>query len=192
MKNAIFFCFIFQCYSLQSFSQLQSKQNIINEIGSHYSELGSHYSELGSFSNENKKQKQIADSFFNKQSISDCLQLNNHYSYTIKYYSFMRILQLNKDQAYNVLLQHITDSTKIIPNWVCMIDEYKFNVLIASNYSNYITLSNKNKQFCTGGFCFNNETKMYKKEYKKLKTGLKQLLIKNNIFKAVQQESYLF
>ncbi len=185
MKTALIFYLIFQWCSLQSFCQQQNVQNIVAEIGSHDIELGSE-------SVSNRNQKKYADSFLNRQFISNWVQYINHQSYTVKYYAFMHILQTDVQQAYNVLQQLVADSTQVTPNRTCMVQSYKFNVLLAIAFCNYIKFSKESTQFCTGGYCFSFNNKLHKKEYKNWKVILKQLLVKHNIYEAVKAECYLY
>ena len=87
-----------------------------------------------------------ADTLLGTLPLANAIAYFHDTSHTLKYYSYLRILLLNDDTAFNVLANVITDSTLVYcrfdDNW----NHIKFNHLLALEYKMFI-----DAKYSTGG-----------------------------------------
>ncbi len=130
--------FIFLSPTLQaqnSWKLTPTKERLYKEIVSEFV-----IQDLGFFEDEDEEMRgwNKADSLFKDMPISIALKYCNDSSYSIKYYSFLKILGQNDSLAFIILSKYISDSTKINFQVEDIGGEVKFNEFLARAYETFI------------------------------------------------------
>lgn len=126
------------------------------------------YYYLGSLAHISKT-RQKADSLFKNAGIDITLKYINEKSYSVKYYAFIRLLELSDSLAFNYLTLNITDSTLVWKIGGCMSWANKFNELIASEYKTFVSYKYKGQSFSVDHRAYIFTERNRKLEKKKLK-----------------------
>ncbi|MBL7749525.1 MAG: hypothetical protein JNM19_18955 [Chitinophagaceae bacterium] len=102
------------------------------------------------------KPRKKADSLFATLPLDQVLLLTDHPSYTIRYYSFLRLLRLNDTMAFDFLEKNINDSVMVDVKEACMYSSYPFNKMILDHTAFYANSKCKGVSCTTGGqaYCF--------------------------------------
>jgi hypothetical protein len=85
-----------------------------------------------------------ADTLLGKLSLHKTLDYFHDSSHTLRYYSFLRLLLLDDEIAYKVLINNITDSTKVQWHFDDEMGSERFNQLLATEYKIFIQLKYHN------------------------------------------------
>ena len=161
-----------------------SSQNAINSITRNerlHNEISDHIviesKGFGPWGLETSLLWRKADTLFGKLQLSKAINYFYDSSYTIKYYTFLRILLLDDDVALRLLTSIITDSTKIHWHFDDEMGSEKFNQLLAHEYKIFIQLKYHNggklsgtdsHYFGTGIYYFpKSNEKLWNKKYTK-------------------------
>ncbi len=181
MKPPIFIIFLLSLTDI-TYSQKnieQEKQRLIAEI------KNCDYVEsycLGEACNSYSELYKKADTLFTLTNKDDALTYFGDSSYSLKYYSFLHLLDYSDSLAFELLKRNITDETKIDYTFADLSSNTKFVNLLIHEYQNFI----KSKYFFGGrtvmsGHRILNFPPANKYVYKRKNKELDQLLKKNNI-----------
>ncbi|MEO8406584.1 MAG: hypothetical protein ABI480_18375 [Chitinophagaceae bacterium] len=123
-----------------------------------------------------------ADSLFALSTLNGAVNYFNDTSYSLKYYSFLYILDHNDSLAFQLLTQNISDKRAIDYTFADMSGNTKFSHLIINEYRNFIKMKYLYGGHATlGGHRSLNFPTANKSVYKKRSRELDQLLANNNI-----------
>ena len=145
-------------YAQFNYDSINWRQKILNEIKAE-DQIIDHYLKEG------KK----VDSLFRHISINEAISYFEDSSYVIKYYSFIRIMELNDSTAFEYLKTYIKDSTEIVHQMSCMNSTEHFNMLIGEDYKRYMKYKYSYTSFTIKGRTYLSEKVNHKKRKKMMK-----------------------
>gem|GEM_PF-3812683 len=105
-----------------------------------------------------------ADSLFRHISLAMAFSYFADSSYTVKYYLFYRIMELNDSIAFEYLKTHIKDSTEILHESLCMNSTEHFNKLIGMDYKTFIKYKYSGLSFSMKGHGYLSQKQTKKNE----------------------------
>ena len=148
----------FKSYAQFNYDSVNWKQKILNKIKTEDA-INDYYLKEG------KK----ADSLFRHIPINEAINYFEDSSYVIKYYSFIRIMELNDSTAFEYLKKYIKDSTEIAHHMSCMNSTEHFNMLIGEDYKRYMKYKYSFTSFTIKGRTYVSEKVNHKKRKKMMK-----------------------
>jgi hypothetical protein len=99
---------------------------------------------FGPFGFETSEIWRKADTLLGMLSLQKVLYYFSDSSYTLKYYSFLRVLLLNDEIAYKLLTSKISDSTHVLWHFDDEMGSERINQLLATEYKIFIQLKYHN------------------------------------------------
>lgn len=170
--------FLFASVNAHSYAQTEItwQQDILNEVRA-YNAADFYFSGCATCIS---KKRQRADSLFRTIPLDVAGAYMLDANYVVKYYAFLRVLELNDSIAFEYLENNITDTT-LVGGWgACMSWSMHFNKLLAQEY-NFFTTNKYQGISCAR----DNRAYIFKernvKLAKKKRKELKKLLFSNNV-----------
>ncbi|MES2850000.1 MAG: hypothetical protein V4685_13155 [Bacteroidota bacterium] len=158
----IFLSISFQAKSQgSSIDTLAWRQRIFNEIKD--------YGYIDRYCYSVSEERLKADSLFKKMPLNTVIAYADEKNHTIKYFAFLRLMELDDSLAFEYLKVNINDTTYVSGSSACMNWSGKFNETIANEYKAFIGYKYNGQSFIVDHRAYIFTERNHKLRKKKLK-----------------------